>query len=111
MQGCQQFFVELFFFSSRRRHTSSLRDWSSDVCSSDLAGLERRTLDHSPGARILARGAVVGQDEVRSEERRVGKECRYRWSAYHYKKNCSTCSKATYCGSTGSSTTACWSVP
>src|SRR5204863_934095 len=26
-----------FFFSSRRRHTRSLRDWSSDVCSSDLA--------------------------------------------------------------------------
>src|SRR5690349_23271004 len=26
-----------FFFSSRRRHTISLRDWSSDVCSSDLA--------------------------------------------------------------------------
>src|SRR5204863_7096311 len=29
-------FVECFFFSSRRRHTRSLRDWSSDVCSSDL---------------------------------------------------------------------------
>src|SRR5204862_3931532 len=29
-------YVILFFFSSRRRHTSSLRDWSSDVCSSDL---------------------------------------------------------------------------
>src|SRR6266498_4840122 len=28
---------QAFFFSSRRRHTSSLRDWSSDVCSSDLA--------------------------------------------------------------------------
>src|SRR6266496_4633441 len=28
-----------FFFSSRRRHTRSLRDWSSDVCSSDLLGL------------------------------------------------------------------------
>src|SRR6266576_6932175 len=28
----------LFFFSSRRRHTRSLRDWSSDVCSSDLGG-------------------------------------------------------------------------
>src|SRR6266498_4527991 len=28
-----------FFFSSRRRHTSCGRDWSSDVCSSDLAGL------------------------------------------------------------------------
>src|SRR6266496_4907702 len=29
-------FVCFFFFSSRRRHTRSLRDWSSDVCSSDL---------------------------------------------------------------------------
>src|SRR5690349_22692339 len=28
----------VFFFSSRRRHTRSLRDWSSDVCSSDLTG-------------------------------------------------------------------------
>src|SRR2546421_8678822 len=30
------FFVFFFFFSSRRRHTRSDRDWSSDVCSSDL---------------------------------------------------------------------------
>src|SRR5699024_11774695 len=30
----------LFFFSSRRRHTRSKRDWSSDVCSSDLSGSE-----------------------------------------------------------------------
>src|SRR5215211_597668 len=29
-------FVSIFFFSSRRRHTRSLCDWSSDVCSSDL---------------------------------------------------------------------------
>src|SRR5690349_22683596 len=28
--------MSFFFFSSRRRHTRSLRDWSSDVCSSDL---------------------------------------------------------------------------
>src|SRR5690349_24945911 len=35
----------LFFFSSRRRHTSSLRDWSSDVCSSDL--YERAVLAYS----------------------------------------------------------------
>src|SRR5699024_11438591 len=32
-------FIRLFFFSSRRRHTRSKRDWSSDVCSSDLAGI------------------------------------------------------------------------
>src|SRR2546421_6149225 len=31
-----------FFFSSRRRHTRSDRDWSSDVCSSDLCGLRHR---------------------------------------------------------------------
>src|SRR5699024_11734290 len=30
------FFFFFFFFSSRRRHTRSKRDWSSDVCSSDL---------------------------------------------------------------------------
>src|SRR5438067_4258588 len=35
----------LFFFSSRRRHTRSKRDWSSDVCSSDLIGA-------GPGARV-----------------------------------------------------------
>ena len=29
----------IFFFSSRRRHTRSDRDWSSDVCSSDLCPL------------------------------------------------------------------------
>src|SRR5690606_24653357 len=30
-----------FFFSSRRRHTSFSRDWSSDVCSSDMDDLEK----------------------------------------------------------------------
>src|SRR5437868_15362386 len=32
----------LFFFSSRRRHTRSKRDWSSDVCSSDLLEAARK---------------------------------------------------------------------
>src|SRR5699024_12196616 len=32
-----------FFFSSRRRHTRSKRDWSSDVCSSDLFVVEDMT--------------------------------------------------------------------
>src|SRR5215211_8020646 len=36
-------FACLFFFSSRRRHTRSLCDWSSDVCSSDL-GADNREL-------------------------------------------------------------------
>src|SRR5260221_9945127 len=36
--SCFIFFYFFFFFSSRRRHTRSLCDWSSDVCSSDLKG-------------------------------------------------------------------------
>src|SRR5439155_14689269 len=39
--------VDFFFFSSRRRHTRWPRDWSSDVCSSDLANL--RAIDRSTG--------------------------------------------------------------
>src|SRR5207247_2769011 len=38
------------FFSSRRRHTSSPRDWSSDVCSSDLLEVERNLVDLSVSA-------------------------------------------------------------
>src|SRR5690606_40339451 len=45
----------LFFFSSRRRHTRFSRDWSSDVCSSDLSCLSPpRTI-----APILAHSALV----------------------------------------------------
>src|SRR3712207_9209710 len=35
----------VFFFSSRRRHTRYWRDWSSDVCSSDLEGMAQRASD------------------------------------------------------------------
>src|SRR5258707_14506999 len=57
-----------FFFSSRRRHTRYWRDWSSDVCSSDLSSALRRLCcvkisEPSSGQRIPSR----------SEERRVGK--------------------------------------
>src|SRR5207247_8194577 len=38
--NCSRFFsCVFFFFSSRRRHTRSTRDWSSDVCSSDLSAI------------------------------------------------------------------------
>src|SRR2546422_4132451 len=62
-----------FFFSSRRRHTRCSRDWSSDVCSSDLIGgflfgaigrLPR------PGDQVAVKGAVFEIVEV--EGRRVG---------------------------------------
>src|SRR6266496_3231272 len=72
-----------FFFSSRRRHTRSLRDWSSDVCSSDLrrSGWPGRCSTGSSTRRTTARSRRA--DGRRSEERRVGKECRSRWSPYH----------------------------
>src|SRR5690625_7936817 len=83
-----------FFFSSRRRHTRWPRDWSSDVCSSDLHDVVDRMLVGLrlfPGIDQLSRnlnaklcpGRVV---IIRSEERRVGKECRSRWSPCHEKK-------------------------
>src|SRR3546814_19109816 len=90
-----------------------ISDWSSDVCSSDLVVALADVLGaFAPGQWRLAEGDVadqveradplsqllldfvgqlVPQDALRSEERRVGKECvstcRSRWSPYHYKKN------------------------
>src|SRR3712207_8513027 len=100
--------LDSFFFSSRRRHTRYWRDWSSDVCSSDLPTPSVRLLDfaaslrpdnrgpdHSrtkrpkdtTGAvaryRIKRRSPHIRPRPPRSEERRVGKECRSRWSPYH----------------------------
>src|SRR3712207_7457597 len=98
----------LFFFSSRRRHTKYWRDWSSDVCSSDLhlaggaiddlgggADIDAHRQDghglHDDALGDLGAGAdeaVVLDDhrvglQRRSEERRVGKECRSRWAPFH----------------------------
>src|SRR6266536_5444394 len=42
---CKVLYLYFFFFSSRRRHTRSTRDWSSDMCSSDLNELERRAAE------------------------------------------------------------------
>src|SRR5204863_3824664 len=79
-------FFFFFFFSSRRRHTRSLRDWSSDVCSSDLesqTNIERsagRLDDATEIGAPFPRGLSCFGAIRRSEERRVGKECRSRWS-------------------------------
>src|SRR5256886_9853643 len=99
-------FIFFFFFSSRRRHTRFDCDWSSDVCSSDLSILffggwlspfpASWTYAHYlPSAILIPFGLWVIWDGFRyetlfgriilprSEERRVGKECRSRWSPYH----------------------------
>src|SRR5437763_17196159 len=74
----------MFFFSSRRRHTRYIGDWSSDVCSSDLHDLS--PLRGMPLAKLECSATRVTDFSPRSEERRVGKECRSRWAPYQYKK-------------------------
>src|SRR5205814_2808708 len=106
-------------FSSRRRHTRCLSDWSSDVCSSDLvlhpqnspcgclknpesfSGCKTAAtptticgppdaFDCSPfcSRRILViKNPLSAKESSRSEERRVGKECRYQmWRNQSKKK-------------------------
>src|SRR5688572_33461495 len=90
----------LFFFSSRRRHTRFDCDWSSDVCSSDLWNIEMMQLTNRSKLvvkkklnwienlylpAIFQGMAITISHLFRSEERRVGKECRSRLSAYHSK--------------------------
>src|SRR6266496_4212708 len=65
-----------FFFSSRRRHTRSLRDWSSDVCSSDLRHRQRGQANPQPGARRLVhlaedQGGVLDDVGVRHLDEQV----------------------------------------
>src|SRR3546814_7250680 len=90
-------YVSFFFFKQKTAYEMRISDWSSDVCSSDLA---RRGRGRGAGTAALA--AAPGHQRVvdpyvgrlpeaalhqRSEERRVGKECvstcRSRWSPYH----------------------------
>src|SRR5205814_4145331 len=81
-----------FFFSSRRRHTRCLSDWSSDVCSSDLeqAGDRRPALTPSrPPCRPsggTSSSSMTSRISGRSEERRVGKEYSSRGGGASFKE-------------------------
>src|SRR5256885_11765339 len=104
-RACSTITSVFFFFSSRRRHTRLQGDWSSDVCSSDLAAgrnmnrlsprrtqmhldaplgeIPERLVPEAAQIKIRAQLPVDARQQIRSEERRVGKECRSRWSPYH----------------------------
>src|SRR6266853_5950691 len=68
------FFLCFFFFSSRRRHTRFDCDWSSDVCSSDLAGTmedmyERAEFAKELGSCIVMIDLVIGWTAIQSMAR------------------------------------------
>src|SRR3546814_3724839 len=103
-----------FFFKQKTAYEMRISDWSSDVCSSDLGDLavllSRIAIQqripgtipaddplaediislagslHPDQAQLFYSVAVHSRQELRSEERRVGKECvstcRFRWSPY-----------------------------
>src|SRR3546814_8512976 len=97
----------IFFFKQKTAYEMRISDWSSDVCSSDLAilsnekfrgvrltiegsklGLQTHNPEHEEAEEDLEVSYDGGPVEIgRSEERRVGKECvstcRSRWSPYH----------------------------
>src|SRR5690606_40400112 len=103
-----------FFFSSRRRHTRFSRDWSSDVCSSDLEirrqsskkllllhllipplPLRQYSLSQplrKPQLKVLENESILREHWGRciflwrSEERRVGKECGSGGSGVNYRR-------------------------
>src|SRR5580765_5020264 len=75
----------IFFFSSRRRHTRSVSAFLLNR-SSDL-GIPAEP-DRKSGSVEMPQASIAGlraSIRSRSEERRVGKECRSRWAAYHKK--------------------------
>ena len=78
----------IFFFKQKTAYEMCGRDWSSDVCSSDLYehlfDENEDSLSNMLDVYIYKLRQKLGKNFIRrSEERRVGKECRSRWSPYH----------------------------
>src|SRR3546814_7633012 len=89
----------LLVFRQKTAYEMRISDWSSDVCSSDLFFfrcfdvikiVRRHCHNKSFNKRCVKRASKHSFHFLRSEERRVGKECvstcRSRWSPYTYKK-------------------------
>src|SRR3546814_4086184 len=82
--------ILFFFFKQKTAYEMRISDWSSDVCSSDLRGpsaTHRANPVRHPDRISRPPSANGHHKAMRSEERRVGKECvgtcRSRWSPYH----------------------------
>src|SRR2546422_10225564 len=74
------------FTDELRRQQDQLRQMfgrAIDPAALDTPESRRTLLDSLIAQRLVASAALRGNLTVRSEERRVGKECRSRWSPYH----------------------------
>src|SRR5690606_42091503 len=84
-------FLSYFFFSSRRRHTRFSRDWSSDVCSSDLMLIvggpahDDVVRPHPVGNIISIEGSCIG-DAFKIGRASCRERCRGWWSRWHEKR-------------------------
>src|SRR3712207_6731167 len=85
-----------FFFSSRRRHTRYWRDWSSDVCSSDLPiGTFRALTVNARGGGVVQGGSSITQQlaknlflsNERSLERKIKEAFLALWLEFHLTKD------------------------
>ncbi len=86
-------FLYFFFFKQKTAYEILASDWSSDVCSSDLMfqafiGIAIASVIGFSLTFFFWKDEAGETDDIqkksgRSEERRVGKECRSRWSPYH----------------------------
>ena len=79
----------VFFFSSRRRHTRSGRVTGVQTCALPISNSQLINFCFFSQRKLIQFGVInkfirrIHKYPVRSEERRVGKECRSRWSPYH----------------------------
>src|SRR6187401_61092 len=85
LEFSKQLFSIFSFFKQKTPYEITYGDWSSDVCSSDLAACGDGTIAWNASTPNMPRFEIVNVAPARSEERRVGKECRRlcrsRWSA------------------------------
>ncbi len=87
----RSFLYFFFFFKQKTAYEMNPSDWSSDVCSSDLrdnmvvyrSQMVQRPLNYAIVDEVDSILIDEARTPLRSEERRVGKECRSRWSPYH----------------------------
>ena len=87
VQFCLSTLDSFFFFQAEggiRDHcVTGVQSCALPICIALSFNYRQRHASELEAAKAIARDYGIRHQIVRSEERRVGKECRYRWSRYH----------------------------